>query len=73
MTDGRVVKEGLSAWHCNCRKLFGPYQLNPAELARCAICGVERHIDPTVTKSMNLAAVSPASVDDRVELQTFLA
>jgi hypothetical protein len=36
-----------------------PYQLNPAELTRCAVCGVSRHTDPTVTRSMKLAPYSP--------------
>ena len=54
------MKEEPSAWHCNCRKLLGPYQLNPAELRRCTVCGVARHTDPTVTKSMKLAPYSPA-------------
>jgi hypothetical protein len=40
------MKEKPSAWHCNCRELLGPYQLNLAELTRCAVCGVARHSDP---------------------------
>jgi hypothetical protein len=45
------------------RKLLGPYQLNLAELTRCAVCGVARHSDPAVTKSLELAPHFPASND----------
>jgi len=38
----RRIKERATAWHCNCRKLLGPYQLNFAELTRGAVCGVAR-------------------------------
>jgi hypothetical protein len=41
--------------------ISGPYQPNLAELTRCAVCGVARHSDPTVTKSGKLAPHSPAS------------
>jgi hypothetical protein len=40
------MTEKPSAWRCNCRELLGPYQLNLAELTRCAVCGVARHSDP---------------------------
>jgi hypothetical protein len=57
----RRMQEKPTAWHCNCRKSLGPYQLNLAELMRCAACGVARHDDPTVTKNGKLARHSPAS------------
>jgi hypothetical protein len=39
--------------------LLGPYRLNLAHLMRCAVCGVARHSDPTVTKNAKLARQSP--------------
>jgi hypothetical protein len=55
----RRMKEKPEAWHCNCRKLLGPYRLNLAHLMRCAVCGVAPHSDPTVTKNAKLARQSP--------------
>jgi hypothetical protein len=56
----RRMKEKASAWHCNYRELLGPYQLKLAELTGCAVSGVARHSDPTVTKGVKLASHSPA-------------
>jgi hypothetical protein len=44
------VKEP-GAWHCNCRKPLGPYQLNHPHLRRCPVCGVARHHDPTAVNA----------------------
>jgi hypothetical protein len=37
------MTERPSTWHGSCRELLGPYQLNLAELTRCAVA---RHSDP---------------------------
>jgi hypothetical protein len=57
----RRIREKPGLWHCNCRKLLGPYQLNSAHLKRCPVCGVARHRDPTVAANVRLAPHSTAS------------
>jgi hypothetical protein len=45
----RRMRAKPTPWYCNCRKPQGPYKLNPAQVTRCADCGVARHSDPTAS------------------------